>query len=106
MLPIEHQGVPELSDHLLKLCTDALQLVLDLRKCKDLYRCEILATGGSVDEDKVEPQAAEKAEGPQIDRPRLEVILFGTLAKYPAMTPNVRLVLEKAHVVIIQGEYE
>lgn len=91
-----------LGRHLVKLCEDAHKFALLVRGCKDAYVCERPRRNQAVDLQEVEPQDSEKpiSNLPQGDS--IAFALFGALAKYPANSPGLRVVLEKAHVVIFQ----
>jgi hypothetical protein len=91
----------ELENLLIKLCMDAFSLAIDLRRSKHIYKFEEPASGQVVDQDEVEPQASEKDLEQGLGVPRIAFSLSSALVKYPAHSLGERVVLEKAHVVIL-----
>jgi len=98
-------GAPR--DSVNRLCNDAYNLILTLRRCDDTYRCEVPKPGAKVDTD-VEPLAQEyhhsttEASHGRVASEKAVILftIFGSLVKYPENNMAKRLVLEKAHVVI------
>jgi hypothetical protein len=102
ILPPETDKVSEkkcsdLEKHLIKLCEGAHQLALLVRGCKDVYQCQLIKRGEALSED-AEPQDNEG--GTNVKDVTVAFTLFGALVKYPELSPRVKLVLEKAHVVV------
>jgi hypothetical protein len=88
-----------LRDALLELCAAAFKLSLQLRECKDLYRCEFPNSGSPFIEDEFSQQDSESAKRGEFPATRIAFAMSGALVKYPENQPGSRIVLEKAHVV-------
>jgi hypothetical protein len=88
-----------LRDALLDLCTSAFKLSLQLRECKDLYRCELPISRSPFIEDEFEEQDSESTKGGGFPAIKIAFAISGALVKYPENQAGSRIVLEKAHVV-------
>jgi hypothetical protein len=105
ILPPETDKVSEkkcsdLEKHLVKVCEGAHQLALLVRGCKDVYQCQRIKRGEALNDEDAEPQDKEESAGTSVKDATVVFTIFGALVKYPNLTPGVKLVLEKAHVVI------
>ena len=89
----------ECYDHILRLCTSAFKLTLQLRRCKEVYRCLTPVQFSPLDTEEVEPQYSEPF-GDESAANKVLYVLFGMLVKYPEHNPMNKTVLEKAHVVV------
>lgn len=86
---------------LFRLCTDAYDLTLLLRGCKDVYRCEFPTEGKALNTEDAEPQGEEKKSTKEkVEGEIVAFSLSGALVRYPEHNPEERIVLEKAHVVL------
>ena len=92
--------VKEHDSQVLKLCVDAYQLAVLMRKSRATYRCESCNEGTLIDE-KLEPeisaQAFEGVQAPTINGSKIALTIFGSLVKYSEL--DERHVLEKSHVI-------
>lgn len=88
-----------LREALLDLCTSAFKLSLQLRECKDLYKCEIPSPGSPFIEDEADEQDSESSSAAALPATRIAFAMSGALVKYPENQAGSRIVLEKAHVV-------
>ena len=102
LAPLSEKPVKEVGDLLVKLCSDSLRFALDLRKSQHNYSFEEPSEGQPVDENEVEPQASENNPGLGYGSPIIAFSLSSALVKYPAHSIEERVVLEKAHVVILE----
>lgn len=97
-----------LPERLIKLCQDAFDLILTLRECKDIYRCEYPQPKTKVRSEDVEVMHEEGREtstntesGSTITREyQIMHTVFGSLVKYSEGNLEKPLVLDKAHVVV------
>ena len=84
---------------LVELCTSAYDLTILLRRCRDIYQCQIPDSATPFNPEEAEQQDTEKWDGKGPSGVRIAVVLSGILVKYPEDNPKRRIVLEKAWVV-------
>jgi hypothetical protein len=103
MEPISPEKKSEKYNHLygalLDLCTIAFKLSLQLRECKDVYKCELPGPGSPFIENEFDEQDSERAKGGALLATKIAFAISGALVKYPENQTGGRVVLEKAHVV-------
>jgi hypothetical protein len=105
ILPPETDKVSEkkcsdLEKHLIELCEGAHQLALLMRGCKDVHQCQRIKRGEALSDENAEPQGKEESTGTNVKDATVVFTIFGALVKYSNLTPGVKLVIEKAHVLI------
>ena len=92
----------ELRDRLRNLCNSAFELMMLLRRCKDIYSIEMPGIGFKANLRDVELMDRESGDmessGP--DGGIVACALSGTLVKFSEQNPGKRIVLEKARVVV------
>lgn len=87
-----------------RLCEDAYNLTLILRKSASDFKCESVPRDTVIDEtveSQISPQAFDppsKSQAPRIQGSRIALTIFGGLIKYEPSTGE-RFVLVKPHVV-------
>lgn len=93
---------------ILRLCEDAYNVALVLRKSHFDYKCESLSDGTLIDEaveGEIKPQGFDRPQAtqdPMIQGSRIAFTMFGALVKYePAI--GERYMVEKAHVMICRN---
>ena len=72
-----------------------------MRSCKDVFRCQRLGKGDIFISEDAEIQDSERRSSRKADGSRISFSISGMLVKYPEDNLEDRIVLEKAHVVIM-----
>ncbi|KAI9053982.1 hypothetical protein LZ554_002926 [Drepanopeziza brunnea f. sp. 'monogermtubi'] len=95
-----------------RLCNDSLKFVLVLRSSRDSYICEMPAPKSRLTEDsdvqdqELCPDVGSRSQSWTSTDQEVLFPIAGALVKYPEHHAAVRLVLEKAHVVVCQQKKE
>jgi hypothetical protein len=101
ILPQSKTAEKEADKLIRKLCDDAFNLAILMRKSKDKYIVGAPKENTLMSSfEGAEPQDTERG-GPTVSResPVIAFCLFGALIKRPEHNPDERMVLEPAHVV-------
>ncbi|KAG4025852.1 hypothetical protein MFRU_049g00230 [Monilinia fructicola] len=88
---------------LMKLCTDAFDLSMHLRGCRNTYLYDVPRDGEVINTDEAEAQCEEQRQKPGDDKGKENIVAYalsGTLVKIAENNPENRVILQKAWVVV------